>query len=112
MGSWFYYSIIHESLQQFHRGIFQYNYTYNYECFARYFFDSSISFWGLACCTLAPWINVICNKEQKDSAINNDFLGPVICGGRFGFYVASHHLFWISKSLSLPDKGDYFFIFR
>ena len=33
-----------------------------------------------------------------------DFLDPVICGGRFGWYIALHHYFWINNK-SFPDNG-------
>ena len=106
MGSWFYCGIVYESLQQFHGGIFQFTFAFGYEQLAWHFFNSSISLWGMACCTLASWVNIICSQEQKDSTINNSFLGPVICGGRFGFYGASHHFFWINQTPSISSKVD------
>jgi hypothetical protein len=99
------------SVNQFHRGaayvssgqrflgyVFQFAFEFGCVQLARDFFNSSISLWGMARCTLAPWVKIICSQEQKNSTDNNSFMGPVICGGRFFFRGVSHHAFWIDKN--------------
>jgi hypothetical protein len=105
MVGWFFCSIAYESLQRFHPDIVQFAFTIGYEQLTRHFFNSSINLGNLACCALASRVNIICSQEQTDSKINNNFLGPVICGRCFRFCDTSHNLFWIKT----PKK--YFFKF-
>jgi hypothetical protein len=109
MVGWSFCGIVYESLQQFYGDIFQFTFAFGYEQLACHFFNSSINLWDMACCTLATWVNIICSQEQKDSTINNNFLGPVICGGRFGFYGTSHHSFWINNKPKLISSSSCFY---